>query len=963
MKRIEQHDKAESPIIPETYVYLLAMQSLVAVAEGIYVKTCQSPEVQSPVRGMAESAWPALLAALSYCIGTDLSDGLFAEVLNALQNFTIASGLLTLTTPRNAFLSTLGKYAVPPPVVSAMQTYLEGPLAPRSNSVMGVDALGLSTLGVGGPTISPALSERNLACLGSAVKVARLLAPDLGEAWYDVLEVLQNANFMLAVRKPNLTRRATAQSLVGASPIKGESPFHQGELRSRIFEDLDVESIQAAINGLFDCSKELDNPAFTTFVSALCRLSSEMIGMDANNIIVVDLSETPASPSMTFSSSDGSRRRTSGINISHSIKSGERSFSLTKLRVVMMLNLSRIVSCDPAVGWSIISQHLLAVARHLTAPATIRIQASDALGELLIGAIRVATDSRLQHHIFEVLVRQVDTYPVSNTVATDYDVRSSGYQTLNQILESSGHSLEVGWQTIFGMLNKVCKEPVSQSLSESQIRDPSSNRSSKPFSKGDANLVRIGFPSLTLICTDFLSSLDSDAMRQCIACLGCFGRQREDVNITLAAIGLLWNVSDAVQADLGDLWLFLLTELLELGRDTRIEVRSSAMQTLFRCAELYGNDLSPDTWEDVMWKIIFPLLDTAQGDDSHVLALTSVGAMFNHFLPSITSLPSFARIYDHLLGHLKRGFVNEAKQCCTAALKALELVLLAVDSHNKVLADASLAILDATWLAFIEMSEALESGAPYTQENLIMLVRVASLLHSLVSYSQERLQHLSVILCSIMTYSRSPEYRPDIDVMSPLQCAIADLVETSHSLSPSTVVSDLAEFASLAYIGNTSTKLTYVALSKHSMPKMAEVFGRHSSDQVLYDDGTVESVIGVSSPFDMNVESKLILGKAYAIPIKLKYDCPAPSKYVDDSPLWKTVSGTVQVDAETCHLGHDSIYSNTRYDIGHATEVQSVDIVFTEQPQLRLSDVELERFESIWTQIMAAFGSMLLWDR
>ena len=853
MERIEQHDKAEAPIIPETYVYLLALQSLTAVAEGIYVKAAQSPEGQTSIRGMAESAWPALLAALSYCIGTDLSDSLFAEVLNALQNFTIASGLLSLTTPRIAFLSTLGKYAVPPPVVSAMQTYLEGPSTARSNSVMGVDALGLGTLGVGGSAISPALSERNLACLNSAVTATRLLAPDLGGAWYDVLEILQNANFMLAVRRPNLTRRSTAaQSQIGSSPIKGESTPHlppQGESRPRVFEGLDVESIQATINGLFDSSKELDDSAFTIFVSALCRLSSEMIGMDANNTIVVDLSEAPSTPSLTFSPSDGTRRRTSGINISHSIKSGERSFSLTKLRAVTMLNLSRIVSCDPAVGWSIISQHLLAVSRHLTAPATIRMQASDALGELLTGAIRVARDLRNQHHVFEVLVRQVDTYPISNTVATDYDVRSSGYHTLNQILESSGHSLEVGWQTIFGMLNKVCKEPepVGLNLPETQMRVPSSKRSSKLFSKGDANLVRIGFPSLTLICTDFLSSLDSAAMRQCIACLGCFGRQREDVNITLAAIGLLWNVSDAVQADLKDLWLFLLTELLELGRDTRIEVRSSAMQTLFRCVELYGNDLSPDIWEDVMWNIVFPLLDTAQGDDSHVLALTSVGSVFNHFLPSITALSSFSRIYDHLIRHLKRGFVNEAKQCCTAALKALELVLLAVDIHSTALVDASPAILDATWLAYTEMGEALESGDPYTQENLIMLVKVASLLQSLVSWSDERLQRFSTILCSIMTYSRSPEYRPDVDVMSPLQSAIADLVETSNSLSLSTIVSDLAEFASLAYIGDTSSKLTYVALSKHSMPKMAEIFGRKSSDQVLYNDGTVESVIGVSA--------------------------------------------------------------------------------------------------------------------
>ncbi len=793
---------------------------------------------------MAESAWPALLAALSYCIGTNLSDALFAEVLSALQDFTVACGMLSLATPRDAFFSTLSKYAVPPPIVSAMQSYMEAPSTPRNNSVISADSLGLSALGVGGSTGPPSLSERNLACLRSAVTSARLLAPSLGEAWHDVLEVLQNANFMLANRKPNMTRRSTAAStLIGDSPKKSTPSTEVNESRPHAFDDLDVESMQTAINGLFDSSKELSDAAFSTFVCALCRLSSEMIGMDAVNALDSDRL-TPTSP--TFSSPhEANRRRTSGINISHSIKSGERSFSLTKLRLVCALNLSRLASSDPSIGWNIITQHLLAVARHPIAPTTIRTQASDTLGELLLGSCRVGNDFAIQHQVFDVLVRQVDANPVSNTVAADYDVRSSGYQTLNQILESSGHSLEVGWKTIFGMLNSVCREPVIVKRTDSQLSIASSIRPSALFSKGDANLVRIAFPSLALICTDFLSSLDPDGMRQCIACLGCFGRQREDVNITLAAIGLLWSASDAVQADHKDLWLYLLSELLELGRDTRLEVRRSAMQTLFRCVELYGNGLNPEVWEGVFWKIVFPLLDTASGDESHVLALTSIGTIVNTFLPSITSLPTFERIYERLLERLKHAFVAEPRPCCTAALKALESVLLAVAKHQGALYSSDLSILDPTWPTFTKMGEAITAGDPYTQENLLALVRIASLLHDQLSWKEERLQCLSTILCSIMTYTRSPEYRPDVDVMSPLQTAVSDLVATSTFLSPSLILYDLAEFASLAYMADTSTKLSYVALSKHSMPRMAEIFGRHSTNQDIYEDGTVESLIGV----------------------------------------------------------------------------------------------------------------------
>ena len=37
-----------------------------------------------------------------------------------------------------------------------------------------------------------------------------------------------------------------------------------------------------------------------------------------------------------------------------------------------------------------------------------------------------------------------------------------------------------------------------------------------------------------------------------------------------------------------------------------------------------------------------------------------------------------------------------------------------------------------------------------------------------------------------------------------------------------------------------------------------------------------------------------LMYQAYSIPVKLKYDCPAPSKFGKDPPLWKT--------ATTCFL-------------------------------------------------------------
>lgn len=847
--------------------------------------------------GMAESAWPALLAALSFAMATNLSDTLFAEVLQALQDFTLACNTLSLQMPRNAFLNTLGKYAVPPPVVSAMQTYLEGG-AGRKDSVLSPDGLGITAaLGVGGSTTAPALSERNLACLKSTIATARILSADLDTAWHDVLEVLQNAAFMLGAKRPSVSRRGTASSPKTPSRSLDTSRQSIDETRSEVFEGIDSEEIAIALNVLFDSSTQMDDTAFTTFITALCQLSTEMIGIDAQRapdhqtqsgeVEMPSTPRTPRTPSFVMSPSPDNRRRTSGFTITSSAKSGEKSFSLGKLRTVGMLNISRLVNKDPEGGWKVLTSHLLGVSRHSGAPSTVRIQASETLGDFLLGSMRVAKDSKIQHLIFEVLVGQVNVEPITHLISTDYDVRSAGYHTLNQILESSGHSLEVGWKTIFGMLNDVCRgsSPDDTTLGPETTHLSASRPSA--YHKGDANLVRIAFPSLNIICTDFLSSLDPDAMRQCIACLGYFGRQKEDVNITLSAIGLMWNVSDAVQADSKDLWLELLTQLLEMARDIRSEVRGSSMQTLFKCVELYGATLSSSLWEEIWWKVVYPVLDSARGDDTQVLALVSVGNIFGSFLDKLSTLSSFEKIYTTLLSQTQSGLEFGTPQVHIAALKALERILIAVSSDKTV--------ISTVWGSYKRMGDILKSKEGYTQEALVALVRIASLLHDHLALSHPDFQaQLSNILRTIGIYPHSPEYRPDVDVMSLLQKALFEFLSSSSTkMAPTLRLSDLSMFASLPYRAETvqaahrigNGKYTYVGMSKAIMPRLVVLVQEHVGDEALLKSGTIGKVLEV-----------------FELPISLKYQCPPSSRFNDDPPLWKSVSHSLHIGLDDHEL-------------------------------------------------------------
>ena len=115
-------------------------------------------------------------------------------------------------------------------------------------------------------------------------------------------------------------------------------------------------------------------------------------------------------------------------------------------------------------------------------------------------------------------------------------------------------------------------------------------------------------------------------------------------------------------------------------------------------------------------------------------------------------------------------------------------------------------------------------------------------------------------------------------------------IELTETGTPSYILRDLSEYATLAFIAsfdapNYGTKfsastspptsqqqkrVTYIALAKMCMPKLADLFLQFKDKDEVFVDESVEAVLS-----------------AYAVPIKLKYECPAPSKFGKDPPLWK----------------------------------------------------------------------------
>ncbi|KAF8874390.1 hypothetical protein CPB84DRAFT_1817905 [Gymnopilus junonius] len=1040
---IDQLDKADAPPIPEPYIYLLAVQCIISLCEGfasfsgpIYTSIAiQRPRaagdavVRAPpaldlntlpqndqthhlriVQSIISQAWPALLAALSFIISTNLSDELFVEVLASYQSLTNVSGMLGLTTPRDAFFNSLSKFAVPSRVVSSLESWSEHPppQTPRSATAAVAEGLGL-----GGPSQPPGLSERNMACLK--------VSGSLGESWYAVLEALQNAETVLAMMaktsggQPAARRDcapANRSTSVSASGSQAGSGTSSSTVKHPLLSDLDVEIMQHAVQRLFDSSKNLEDLAFKDFVNALCKLSMEMVSMQSTDVVPVngpDGTEETSGGGGLLSVSNRSqdsvvhRRRVSGIFIPKNVRAGSVDFGISKLGGVAMLNIHRLIYRSPDIAWDAVTGHLLMVLKLPYAPQPIRIQAAQVLDEILLVVPRNLSSTgdmqaQVQRRVVDVLAQQVIPDPSiplqqQTSTSTAVELRRMGLETLHQILQAAGHTLVVGWETIFQMLGSVCRPAAPTPTGGAGPPQPMRSKSfdsvsvlsvqsspvarTKPLPLGLGNpseksynsLVKIAFQSLTLVC-DSVSNLSPEHLRLCISTLGQFGHQA-DTNIALtAAASLLWSVSDAIQSkrknvdeepEYSELWMFLLLEVLGLCTDSRAEVRDGAIQTLFRTMQLYGATLSPETWEQCIWKVTFPLLEALtreirqltdpnnvneEGiertwDESKILALYSIGSIFNDFLvEKIMLLVSFTKAWDVFVGHVEEAILIDNRSVSSPALRCLEKGIKAFGTAEGPLRVRVAESLERVWNA-IDMlgsfatkryssQDDLENSPhqPFTQESLVAYVDVIQAARKVY---RDRLTRLMAILKGVLTYPHSPDYRPDIDALSPVQAVVVDTVvdiDLNVAGSPSLVIRDLSEYSTLPFLAafdvqphpknqmsqTPQKRITYIALSKKTMPMLVDLFLRFKENVEIYADGTLES--------------------AYSIPVKLKYDCPAPSKFGKDQPLWKT--------ATTCFLR----------------------IVKDCTQQLKTMDAQIpdERLEGIWRQILDVFKGGILAD-
>ena len=184
--------------------------------------------------------------------------------------------------------------------------------------------------------------------------------------------------------------------------------------------------------------------------------------------------------------------------------------------------------------------------------------------------------------------------PLAELCSIPYpDVRQKQLDTVLHILHSSGESLNHGWPLVLTIIGDTDKQ-------HSDI------------------LIRSAFQCLQLVFADFLPTIPYRCYPQCVEAATKFGSQETELNVSLTAVGLLWNLSDyffqngkalKTRSEEGDnkifpdfpgcknipsfdkLWMCLFYKLKDLCLGSRPAVRKSSGQTLFSTIAAHGSVL------------------------------------------------------------------------------------------------------------------------------------------------------------------------------------------------------------------------------------------------------------------------------------------------------------------------------------------------------------------------------------
>lgn len=710
---IELLDKTDPPPPPETYIYTLVLNCIGSFSEGLAKfilpltvpgrKQLRKNKLASPVEGpdsarssqevpaesirpkpsslarisqvpinplelkshvqysaiktcagIIEDCWPAALAACSTFLRASLDDEYYHNLVRAFQKLAHVAGLLGLSVPRDAFLTTLGKAATPASAGdSKAQTTLTTGLQQNdthhnknrksADSSLSNPSPAEPTGATTGKTSPVPLSTRNLLCMRALLNLGIALGPTLDQAaWHIIFETLQYTGLVIGM---------SSSAMVKSASRTGEPPLTPGNDIPTANLGTEVIAVQAASSKLLETTRDLPSACFEELLLALLNLSTftEQRGEEANTKEVSEMPRSPQSARGSGRLHQNVRRVSSSVGKSK-MQDEELKFVLEKSSELAQANIERLSSLEPNdnKAWHILMQSLISATANTTASPNLRLQASSILSSLVFSTMRQRDDddakvyNEVQTRNLQTLKDQVtslyasDLHTAKSLPITVIEIHEQSLEVLKDILEQYAETLVDGWNLVFDLISGVFQaSPHSETVSRA------SNALEYRLAALPAGprLVRAAYKSLHLVASDFLSLLPAPCLLSLVNIFSSFASQPQDFNISLTTTSFFWNVSDFLQgqieqisvdhvdASVGEkeltrlardddpsvsrksLWLLLLLRIVDITTDGRPEIRNSAVHTLLRIFDAYRQQLSPAGWRLCLNMVVFKMTE------------------------------------------------------------------------------------------------------------------------------------------------------------------------------------------------------------------------------------------------------------------------------------------------------------------------------------------------------------------
>ncbi|RWA06518.1 hypothetical protein EKO27_g8588 [Xylaria grammica] len=970
---IDQLDKAEPPIIPESYLYALTLSCITSLSEGLakFILPLTVPgDVRSRKRGARQSdtgrdspapieasgtengksaaekstntssldrsssfkknpvpvnplalkdhplyvdvktcadiideCWPAILATCSTFLYAALDSEYYHGLVRAFQKFAHVAGLLQLSTPRDAFLTTLGKAAVPPNVFTAClnngssKPAISSPTADTPNGILG-NARGLlsvenlvTPVGAAGErqrqasfdasATAQTINTRNLLCMRALLNLGIALGPTLSSSWSIILETLQQADFVLF----------TNGKAPGKIPIvaKVSDPKAESEAAGLLASfSTEIRAVETAASRLLESTVDFPNDAFVEIATAVCHL------LEHQPELVSEPSVPPRSP------------------LPPSSPAADCFYT------------------PPDVsGWNQITSELIQVLTSGAISAPVRGRGADILVRLMLDAGKAIssqndeTRARVQLRILESLCASLGPLQEENRVAsvttyvTDVDIHKTILEGLKGLLDECGETLLSGWNVIFEIIGTIfIPRRFNPENSSDERMTPQGLTTRSP------KLIRSAFSSLQLVCSDFLPSLPKSCFLILVDTLYKFCSQDDDLNIALTTVTFFWDLSNFLSRKnnslpitnnlIGDLdeaslvetashagnassdaalWMLLLIRLTTVTTNDRLDLRNSAIQTLLRIFDAYGEQLTPEAWSVCIKAVIFRLmasietelqaLDHAECDektrhdwhDTAVVVLDGISSLLSNYLDVLTVHPTFNSYWQQLLSHFATLLDLRVLEISTATFKALTQIL--SHSQNGPKQNFNKTTIDLAWDLWARgIPVANTDSTDKVSDNQNCLLAYVAALRDVYRLIQdnltvERIRRMLTLLRDVMRTATPGAFIADIDHATPLQTQVLDVLKilrTDIPGAPSALITQTSEFVSLAFTdgGNAATqrttqKRTYVAMSKASMLILQSLVQSHATDTDIYNNGALLTALtALSKPIEFKYQFPII---------------------------------------------------------------------------------------------------------